>query len=904
MVAYQSARGGVRWLALALASSALVSVASLNANAQPAPNQVVLVPRPDTATGHSVSGINYDGSVIFGGASYGSPNRPFVWKGGATSTDLGAFTNPGTGLPYTFNGFGAVGSNAVSDDGKVLVGTSSSSGTPGRAWIWREGTGYQDLGLPAGFGGLSALAVSRDGTTVVGLTSVNQSRAYRWRAATGFELLNVPVIAGETYSAVNALGVNGDGNVIVGSATRTLPTAVTLPAVWTPATGYQIIVTGYGTGAGQARAVSADGTIIGGRALPNARQRRIFRRDGAGTILLIDPMAGDGWTEFRGMSADGSKIVGISGNDATAGRQAILWTTTDGARSLNAIIAAANLPDAGLNLRLATGISGDGSTIIGSGRNAAGQDLPFAFRQVTITRVPTMSKSLTQLLVPDALLQNILTTTYDTGVAATLHGETVFDLRSNEMVSGPAVQQAFLDAGEAIRDAAGLRRVTIEAPYLARSETQTIAVTGPVETQTVQNLPDEVNVYTTNGPATVATGDLGICTDPGNGTTGPSGCSLPGTLVAISETEINDNTHTASFQRITRVLTTTTEERLFQDWSISGVLGSQLGTVHAIAGSAALDSIERFTRRLLGQRIAQPPMLAKGAKVAGDVWPQTTASPYVAILEGYGIIAQRDADPSRGIADVDIEGEGLTGALAFDVNPSLTVGIGGELASRDAKIRDPLNPEALDLNTLQGGLFAVYRTGRFSAAAAVSGGRGSIDTRIAGDNGPQSASYDATIWSAAIEAGYDIPLSKTFTVAPMVGAQWNRADIDGFAEAGPGNALLIGRGTELESHRVWAGLRASATFDTDAGTRIVPNVYARYVHRDGDFEGHADVAFANAPATPLVAHGPRMSGGGVEVGAALDIAGDDNTTIRVGYDGGFADGYENHEFKASLTVRF
>jgi len=27
--------------------------------------------------------------------------------------------------------------------------------------------------------------------------------------------------------------------------------------------------------------------------------------------------------------------------------------------------------------------------------------------------------------------------------------------------------------------------------------------------------------------------------------------------------------------------------------------------------------------------------------------------------------------------------------------------------------------------------------------------------------------------------------------------------------------------------------------------------------------------------------------------------GDDNTTIRVGYDGG----YENHEFNASLTVR-
>jgi uncharacterized protein with beta-barrel porin domain len=613
---------------------------------------------------------------------------------------------------------------------------------------------------------------------------------------------------------------------------------------------------------------------------------------------------------MRGPSSAACRLTarglwGISGNDApTNGRQAILWTTTDGTRSLNAIVAAANLPNAGLDLRLATGISGDGSTIIGTGRNTAGQDLPFALRLVTITRVPTQSRSLTQLVLPDAVLQNILTTTYDTGVTATLNGAPVFDLRSGEIVSGPAVQQAFLDAREAIRDAAGLRRVTIAAPELVRSETQTIAVTGPVETQIVTNLPNQVNVYTTNGPATVTTGDLGVCTDPGNATTRPSGCSLAGTPVAISDTEINDNTHTASIQQITRVLTTTTEERLFQDWTVSGILGSQIGTVHAIAGAAALDSVERFTRRLLDQRIAPPPVKERGTKVAGDAWPQGAVSPYVAILEGYGIVAQREADPSRGIAEVDIDGEGLMGALAIDVDKVLTIGIGGELSRRDANVRDPLNPETLELETIQGGVFAVYRAGSFSAAAAVSGGASSIDTRIIESGGAQRASYDATVWSAAIETGYDIALSRNVTLAPMIGAQWNKVDVDGFAEAGPGAALLTGSGTELESHRVWAGLRASATFDTDEGTTIRPSVYARYVHQDGDFEGHANVAFASAPNVPLIARGPRMSGDGIEVGAALDVAGDDNTTIRIGYDGAFGDGYDDHAFKASLTMRF
>jgi len=637
--------------------------------------------------------------------------------------------------------------------------------------------------------------------------------------------------------------------------------------------------------------------------MTNASNERIFRRAADGTILLIAPMAGDTWTEFRGMSADGAKIVGISGNDTPAnGRQAILWTTTDGTRTLNAIVAAANIPNAGLDLRIPTAISGDGSTIVGIGRNTSGTDVSFALRMVTILRVPTMSKSLTQLIVPEAILQNIRTTTYDTGVIGTLNGREVYGERFDEMTSGPAVQQGFVDAADAIRDAAGIRRVTINAPLNTRSETQTIAVSDPVETQIVEALPDQVNVYTTPGPATIATGDRGICSNPGDGTTGPSGCSLPGAPVTITDTQINDNTHTASFERITRVLTTTTEDRLYEDWSIAGTLGTQIGTVHAIAGLAALDTSDRFTRRLLAARYT--PTNGGGAKVAGDVWPNTQGAPYVAILEGYGLTSNYDGDAANGVQSVSLDGSGLTAAMAYDVTPSFTIGIGGDISHREARIEDPLFPERLDADSLQGGVFALYRQGRVSAAAAVSGGRSDLDTRINDAGGIQPASYDATIWSAAFEAGYDIPLAKKFTLTPIVGAEWQRSELDDFAEHGASPNLLIGSGTTLEATRAWAGLRASATFESDDGALYVPSIYARYVHRDGDFDAHANVAFAADPTRGLIARGPHSSGDGIEAGAALAVVGTESTSLTVGYDGAFATGRDTHEFKATLTVHF
>lgn len=73
------------------------------------------------------------------------------------------------------------------------------------------------------------------------------------------------------------------------------------------------------------------------------------------------------------MSADGSVVVGTS--VSTSGDEAFIWDSTNGMRSLTSVLQ----NDYGMNLTRwtlsgAQGISADGQTIVGYGKNPAGNN--------------------------------------------------------------------------------------------------------------------------------------------------------------------------------------------------------------------------------------------------------------------------------------------------------------------------------------------------------------------------------------------------------------------------------------------------------------------------------------------------------------------------------------------------
>ena len=157
----------------------------------------------------------------------------------------------------------------------------------------------------------------------------------------------------------SALAVSADGRVVVGRAVGREGAA---PVRWTSQTGVQALelAPGWG-GAGWnwvATAASADSAAIAGYGQTPARDYVAFRWTVAsGMVDLGDLPGGDVSAQARGISGDGSIVVGFSesGSGTASFPEAFRWTEAGGMETF--------LPFS--SLTGATAISSDGMTIVG-----------------------------------------------------------------------------------------------------------------------------------------------------------------------------------------------------------------------------------------------------------------------------------------------------------------------------------------------------------------------------------------------------------------------------------------------------------------------------------------------------------------------------------------------------------
>ena len=184
------------------------------------------------------------------------------------------------GLPWLeqLQGLGHLGGGTssaadVSGDGLVVVGMSHN-GLRNEAFRWTSVTGMLGLGTPAGGSG-AANSVSADGSIIVGrLNNGTNDEAFRWTAAGGLQGLGVL-----NQGRSEALGVSADGSVIVGVTGLEAETC-----------GF-LIMKPCPSPAGYRARLSLDARHRNGR---------------TGTL----PVAGQSGSIARGISADGSVVVG------------------------------------------------------------------------------------------------------------------------------------------------------------------------------------------------------------------------------------------------------------------------------------------------------------------------------------------------------------------------------------------------------------------------------------------------------------------------------------------------------------------------------------------------------------------------------------------------------------------
>lgn len=230
----------------------------------------------------------------------------------------------------------------VSADGSVVVGYSTSVLDTGESSLqpfrWSEATGMQPLGeLPGGYAFGQALAISKDGSTVVGSSSSFDSQngsggqftteAFLWRQNEGMRGLGD--LSGGLFESA-ALGVNGDGTVVVGWGITDGNTRVAF--VWDETNGMrnlqEVLAQDHGLTAALAgwhlygaTAVSADGTIIIGWG-SNPQGLSEGWRVNLSTSANVRPIAvtGTSITVHAGntVSLDGRNSYDPDGNDPLA----------------------------------------------------------------------------------------------------------------------------------------------------------------------------------------------------------------------------------------------------------------------------------------------------------------------------------------------------------------------------------------------------------------------------------------------------------------------------------------------------------------------------------------------------------------------------------------------------------
>ena len=203
-----------------------------------------------------------------------------------------------------------------------------------------------------------------------------QDEAFRWTNEEG--LVGLGSLSANRIST--GYGVSADSSVVVGEAgfANSTPTSVGIQVFrWTAAGGMVGLNDSLpeNTYRSWGYDVSADGSVfVGEKYNPQGevvRRNEAFYWSAATGLVSLGDLPGGGYTSVvHAVSADGSVIVGMGSTGSPA---AFIWDQTNGMRTLqNVLIDDYGLDLGGWTLGGADGISDDGKTIVGWGRNPDG----------------------------------------------------------------------------------------------------------------------------------------------------------------------------------------------------------------------------------------------------------------------------------------------------------------------------------------------------------------------------------------------------------------------------------------------------------------------------------------------------------------------------------------------------
>lgn len=315
-----------------------------------------------------ISDFSYDGTVAAGNLA--GPFETFRWTAQTGPVLLGRATLPALGI--------AAGSPDISHDGtRISASITNASGQFMTQGVWDINDGWTSLEQPIAPDALivdgsmgSAWGLSGDGSALSGFYWYNGARAHPsvWNMSTGVTPLDV--IPGRS-ARVNAVSYDGS----IGVGWHSDATGPWQPVVWRDGMRIQISDS---PGGSTAEDVSSDGSFVVGNAFQVSTQNRaptIWRWDGQLYIeeqlgLLPGTPAFNGWGVARGVSDDGSIVVGQNFYSINPGGSSdgFVWTESTGLMNAMNYFALNGYDLTGvIDIRSVDAISPDGSTFAATG---------------------------------------------------------------------------------------------------------------------------------------------------------------------------------------------------------------------------------------------------------------------------------------------------------------------------------------------------------------------------------------------------------------------------------------------------------------------------------------------------------------------------------------------------------
>lgn len=792
--------------------------------------------------GFKVNQISGDGLTITGRSTDGL-DAAVYWT---AAEGFVYFTDPSTGkkafrTPYS------------DYDGKYFAVTSNFVGSNSNkfdAWRWSRLGGYESLGSFGPMWDMFTTAISGDGQKIAidgvnleldSLGNLFNEAAGFWTPTTGLVRLNdlssAPV-NGTISPLSRSFGISRDGSTIVGASRG--------------ADGFVQAVYWRGT--------NAFGLgFIPGASLPTDRNEFAI-----------------GATNALAANLDGSIIVGRSfgANNNLAWR----WTAASGMQDLNIFAVNAGINLNGAILTDAVGISDNGQFITGNallGTQKFGYVLQIA--QITSSRL------IVNLRLPNVTLSSIINQTFNTQVDATLNGTNVFTRTFSDAINSTTGTNALNDANAALAGTNGLRRINIGAPVLLSNNTTILSTTNnTIDVLTGTNITKARVI--TSGPATVATGNLGVCATAAIDNQNPTGCSLTGTIINVENGAINTNEFTNTINSITPTTTPTINQLITAKWQIAATSGNQFGTSHALVGSAVFDQSDGFLNHLHNITSNNN----KKMKFFGGAYYDNSST---------------DADEKNAIANVKSNTNGFRIGGVKSVTNEAQIGVAFDYGKSDVNVKDMLYPENLALNLTQAAVFGGWNNGKWSISGVGNYGFGEVQTRINSPTTQSLSGRNLTNYTLSSQINYEMNLGKSIKSNLVFGARHNGAKLDKFNENG-GATPLIGFEKKINRNRVYIGFDANVEKNI-GNTNINSKLYGRFGKDSGDVVGVANVVFASNPNGAIMnAFAPNIGKSYSELGASFEAATGANTSIWGGYEIILRDNKKSNSIKLGISAKW